>query len=47
MDFDKLLLSQPDNSMLWIQYMSKYLNEGDVEKARGVAEQALKTISFR
>lgn len=46
-DYDKLLLSRPNDSMLWIEFMSEHLNSGDIERARAVAEQALKTISFR
>ena len=33
--------------MLWIQYMAFYLHSADIDKARAIAERALKTISFR
>lgn len=46
-DYDKLLLSRPNDSLLWIEYMSEHLNAGDIDRARSVGEQALKTISFR
>ncbi|XP_077992848.1 protein RRP5 homolog [Glandiceps talaboti] len=46
-DFDRLVLSSPDSSLVWIQYMAFHLHTGEVEKARVVAERALKTISFR
>lgn len=46
-DFDRLLLGSPNSSMLWIQYMAFYLHSAEVDKARAIAERALKTISFR
>ncbi|XP_006815336.1 protein RRP5 homolog [Saccoglossus kowalevskii] len=46
-DFDRLVLSSPDSSMIWIRYMAFYLHTTDIDKARAVAERALKTISFR
>ena len=46
-DFDRLLLGSPNNSMLWIQYMAFYLHSAEIDKARAIAERALKTISFR
>ena len=46
-DFDRLLLAHPNNSALWVQYMAFYLHTAEADRARGVAERALKTISFR
>lgn len=46
-DFERLLLSSPDSSFLWIQYMSFQLSMSEVAKARAVARRALKAISFR
>ncbi|XP_062503604.1 protein RRP5 homolog isoform X2 [Corticium candelabrum] len=46
-DFDRLLLSSPNSSVLWLQYMAYYLHLTEIDKARGVAERALKTMSFR
>ncbi|XP_063228605.1 protein RRP5 homolog isoform X2 [Bacillus rossius redtenbacheri] len=46
-DFDRLVLASPNNSALWIQYMAFHLQATEIEKARAVAEKALKTISFR
>lgn len=46
-DFDRLLLTHPNSSALWVQYMAFYLHTAEVDRARGVAERALKTISFR
>nr|XP_014354054.1 PREDICTED: protein RRP5 homolog [Latimeria chalumnae] len=46
-DFDRLALSSPNSSIVWLQYMAFHLHATEVEKARAVAERALKTISFR
>lgn len=46
-DFDRLVLSNPNSSILWLQYMAFHLQATEIEKARAVAERALKTISFR
>lgn len=45
--FERLLLSSPDSSLLWLQYMAFQLQATQIEQARTVAERALKTISFR
>lgn len=45
--FERLLLSSPDSSLLWLQYMAFHLQATQIEQARAVAERALKTISFR
>lgn len=46
-EFEKRLIGEPNSSLLWIKYMSNVLRLADVEKAREVAERALRTISFR
>ncbi|XP_072042808.1 LOW QUALITY PROTEIN: protein RRP5 homolog [Amphiura filiformis] len=46
-DFDRLVLSSPDSSLVWIRYMAYHLHSAEIEKARTVAERALKAISFR
>lgn len=46
-DFDRLTLQSPDSSLVWLRYMAYHLEMAEVEKARAVAERALKTISFR
>ncbi|TKW31046.1 hypothetical protein SEVIR_2G079200v4 [Setaria viridis] len=43
-DFEKLVRSSPNSSFVWIKYMACLLDLADVEKARAVAERALKTI---
>uniref|UniRef100_A0A674BQB2 Protein RRP5 homolog n=1 Tax=Salmo trutta TaxID=8032 RepID=A0A674BQB2_SALTR len=45
--FERLLLSSPDSSLLWLQFMAFHLQATQIEQARAVAERALKTISFR
>ncbi|TRY56198.1 hypothetical protein DNTS_002546 [Danionella cerebrum] len=45
--FERLLLSSPDSSLLWLQYMAFHLQATQIEQARTIAERALKTISFR
>ncbi|XP_069045275.1 protein RRP5 homolog isoform X2 [Lepisosteus oculatus] len=46
-DFDRLVLSSPNSSLVWLQYMAFHLQATEIEQARAVAERALKTISFR
>ncbi|XP_048249313.1 protein RRP5 homolog isoform X1 [Haliotis rufescens] len=46
-DFDRLVLQSPDSSLLWTRYMAFHLETAEIDKARTVAERALKTISFR
>ncbi|XP_022096574.1 protein RRP5 homolog [Acanthaster planci] len=46
-EFDRLVLSSPDSSLMWVRYMAFHLQSAEIEKARAVAERALKTINFR
>lgn len=46
-DFERLLLGQPNSSELWIQYMAFQLQLNEVEKARAIADRALKMINMR
>lgn len=45
-DFERLLLTEPDNAQLWVQFMAFYLDLGDIDAAREVAEKALKSIGI-
>uniref|UniRef100_A0A1I8NZ65 S1 motif domain-containing protein n=1 Tax=Stomoxys calcitrans TaxID=35570 RepID=A0A1I8NZ65_STOCA len=45
--FDRLVLSDPNNSKHWINYMVYHLQSAEIDKARAVARRALKTITFR
>lgn len=47
MDFERVLLGSPNSSYLWIQYMSFQLQLSEIDKAREIAQRALKTINFR
>ena len=46
-DFERLVMGEPNSSMLWIQYMAFLISLGAIEKARGVAERGLATINYR
>ncbi|KAF1815188.1 nucleic acid-binding protein [Eremomyces bilateralis CBS 781.70] len=46
-DYERQLLGQPNSSSLWIQYMAFQLQLGEVDKARNIAERALRTINIR
>ncbi|GAC99433.1 U3 snoRNP-associated protein Rrp5 [Pseudozyma hubeiensis SY62] len=46
-DFERLLLSSPNSSFLWIQFMSFSLQLSDVDRARSIARRALKVINYR
>lgn len=43
-DYERLLLAEPDSSALWVQYMAFQLELGEVDKAREIAERAIRTI---
>ena len=45
-DYERLLLGEPNSSLLWLQYMAFYLDLGDVEQARQIGERALKSIGL-
>ncbi len=44
-DYERLLLSEPDSSLLWLQYMAFHLELGEIDTARRIAQRALKSIS--
>nr|GEY49170.1 rRNA biogenesis protein RRP5 [Tanacetum cinerariifolium] len=46
-DFEKLIRSSPNSSFIWIKYMAFLLSLNEVEKARSMAERALRTINIR
>mmetsp|Transcript_70225 Transcript_70225/g.227362 ORF Transcript_70225/g.227362 Transcript_70225/m.227362 type:complete len:507 (-) Transcript_70225:92-1612(-) len=45
-DFERLLLSKGDTSIIWIRYMAFHLKLSDLERARQVAERAVKHVGF-
>lgn len=46
-EYEKLVRSSPNSSYVWIKYMEFVLSTANVEKARSIAERALRTINFR
>lgn len=46
-DYERLLVGNPDSSVLWMNYMSFQLQLGEIDKSREIAERALKTINYR
>ena len=46
-DFERMVLSSPQSSFLWTQYMAYHVAQGHVEACRKVAERALRSISVR
>lgn len=46
-DFERLLVGNPNSSIMWMNYMSFQLQLSDVEKAREIGKRALKTINYR
>lgn len=45
--FDRLVMGEPNSSRIWIQYMVFHLQATELDRARGIARKALKTINFR
>lgn len=46
-DFERLIMGNPNSSVVWMNYMAFQLQLSEVDKAREIAERALKTINFR
>lgn len=46
-EFEKLIRTSPNSSFIWIKYMAFMLSLADIEKARSIAERALRTINIR
>ncbi|EKX47262.1 hypothetical protein GUITHDRAFT_69529 [Guillardia theta CCMP2712] len=46
-EFERMVLSSPSSSYVWIKYMAFFLEMTEIDKAREIADRALKTISFR
>jgi len=45
MDYERVLIGSPNSSYVWIRYMAYCVTIGELEKARAVAEHALKRIA--
>ncbi|KAK5122079.1 hypothetical protein LTR85_004325 [Meristemomyces frigidus] len=46
-DFERQLLGQPNDSALWLGYMAFQMRLSEIQKAREIAERALRTIHIR
>ena len=46
-EFDKLVLTSPDSSLCWIQYIAFHMERKDYTLARTVVKRALEKINFR
>ena len=46
-DFERLLMGQPNSSVLWLSYMAFHLQLDEVSRARELAERALRTINMQ
>jgi hypothetical protein len=46
-DYERLIASQPNSSLWWIKYMVFNLQMAEIDKARNVAQQALKQILYK
>lgn len=44
-DFERMIMGNPNSSVVWMNFMAFQLQLGEIDKARDVAERALKTIS--
>lgn len=45
-DFERLIIGNPNSSILWMNYMSFQLQLSELDKAREIGERALKTINY-
>lgn len=45
-DFERLLVGEPNSSVLWIRYMAFCIQMSQLEKGRSIAERALETIAL-
>lgn len=46
-DFERLLMGQPNSSVLWLSYMAFQLQLSEITRAREIAERAIRTINIR
>ena len=46
-EFDKLVLTSPDSSLCWIQYIAFHMEKKEYSLARAVVKRALEKINFR
>ena len=46
-EWERAILSSPNNSELWLRYSAFHIMSGEIEKARVIFDRALKSINFR
>ncbi|KAK6509459.1 rRNA biogenesis protein rrp5 [Arthrobotrys musiformis] len=46
-DYERLLLADPNDSLLWMAYMALTVTSGDIVAARAISERAVKKIDHR
>lgn len=46
-DFERMIMGNPNSSVVWMNYIAFQLQLSEIEKAREISERALKTINFR
>lgn len=46
-EFERALLSSPNSSFLWIQYMSFHLQLHEIDQARKIGRKALEKMNYR
>ena len=46
-DYERLLMSEPNSSLLWLGYMTHHLRLHEIDKAREIARRAIGTIKRR
>lgn len=44
-DYERLIFTEPNNSLTWIKYMAFWISVAEIQKARETAEKALQRIS--
>lgn len=45
--FDRLVMGEPNDSRIWIQYMAFHVQATEIDRARTIAKKALTTIDMR
>ena len=46
-EFEQMVMSSPNSSYVWIQYMAFVTAQGELDRARALAKRAIDTITFR
>lgn len=46
-DFEQMVMSSPNSSYVWIQYMAFLITQGELDKARALAQRAINTITLQ